>query len=474
VSQPTSASRTSAPCSAAPPVPGPLPDYDALVSAECGLVRALTPNLRDLDQPDAYVSITAEVSDMRTWGPWPNDPVALGTTFGDVEGARRAALGEAVERYCGNFVPHGLRRASFDQLRRVGERAVDPEELVLYSRRQHAQPGFPFVPHTRALPVLWTRGIELDGGAPVWLPAALVYLNYFGGPRRGEPRTNFLNYAGIACGVSFEDACRRALEELVERDALTIWWQSGAPCEGLDFAADAALLALLDGPRREDFDYRLVRVPTRFELPVVGALVRDRRQRLVAFGSACRSSARAAALKALLEAIHVRVYSLGLLSPEGSIWQAIRAGLLDPSVYKPHRADRRYLDDVRPDLSDVVDLGAHAQIYLDERLHGHVERILRPPTTTRLADAPDAAPGAALDAVRREGFRPVAVDLTTPDVRACGLHVARVLVPGLYPNAPAAFPYLGGTRLYHEPHQRGWLPAPVREEDLLRVPLPHM
>lgn len=467
MNQPTGAS-------AALTTDAPTPDYDALISPECGLVRALTPSLRDLDQPDAYVSITAEVSDMRTWAPWPNDPVSLGTTFGDVEGARRAALGEAVERYCGNFIPSGLRRASFDDLRRAGERAVDPLELVLYSRAQHDQPGFPFVPLTRDLEVLWTRGVELGGGEPLWLPASLVYLNYFGGPRRGEPRTNFLNYAGIACGVSFEDACRRALEELVERDALTIWWQSGAPCEGLDFERDTSLRALLEGPRREDFDYVLARVPTRFELPVVGALLRDRRQRLVAFGSACRSSTRQAALKALLEAVHVRVYSLGLLSPDGSIWQAIRAGLLDASVYKPHRPDRRYLDDVRPDLGDVVDLGAHAQIYLDERLHGHVERIWRPPATRLLTDAPDAAPGAATDAVRREGFRPLAVDLTTPDVRACGLYVARVLVPGLYPNAPAAFPYLGGTRLYHEPCERGWLPAPVREEDLLRVPLPHM
>ena len=458
----------------APAVAAPQPDYDALVSPVCGLVRALTRNRNDLDQPDAYVSITAEVADMRAGGPWPNDPVALGTTFSDDAGARRAALGEAVERYCGNFVPRDLRRASFDELRAAGEAAVDPEGLVLYSAAQHARPGFPFVPFTRSLPVLWTRGVELPDERPVWAPAALVYLNYFGGPRRREPRTNFLNYAGIACGLSPHDARRRAVEELVERDAITIWWGAGAPCEGLDFSSDAALQAQLDGPRREDFDYLLVRVPTRFDVPVIGALQRDRRRRLVAFGTACRARAGEAARKALLEAIHVRVYSLGLLHEDGSIWHAIRAGLLNAAVYKPFRADRRYLDDLRPDFGDVVDLGVHAQMYLDERLHGHVERILRPATVRALADVPAVEPEGVLRALLDQGFRPVAVDLTTPDVRALGLHVARVLVPGLYPNAPAAFPYLGGRRLYHEPHERGWLPRPITEDEVLRVPMPHM
>ncbi|HBL29018.1 MAG TPA: bacteriocin biosynthesis protein SagD, partial [Acidobacteria bacterium] len=71
------------------------------------------------------------------------------------------------------------------------------------------------------------------------------------------------------------------------------------------------------------------------------------------------------------------------------------------------------------------------------------------------------------------GFRAISVDVTTPDVQAAGLCVVRVIVPGLYPNAPAAFPFLGGRRLYEEPAALGWLPAPLTEADLVRVPLPH-
>ena len=45
------------------------------------------------------------------------------------------------------------------------------------------------------------------------------------------------------------------------------------------------------------------------------------------------------------------------------------------------------------------------------------------------------------------GYHPITVDVTTPDVAQTGLSVVRVVVPGLYGNAPAAFPYLGGPRM---------------------------
>jgi ribosomal protein S12 methylthiotransferase accessory factor len=43
-----------------------------------------------------------------------------------------------------------------------------------------------------------------------------------------------------------------------------------------------------------------------------------------------------------------------------------------------------------------------------------------------------------------EGYRVVSVDVTTPDVLAAGLRVVRVVVPGLYSNAAAGLPFLGG------------------------------
>lgn len=452
--------------------------YDRLLDPRLGIVLSLTRREHPPEMPPALVSFTAKVCDSRRLGPWQGDRVALGTAFHDPEPARRAAIGEAVERYCGNFIPAGLRRASYRDLRAAGEPALDPGELILYSEKQYAARGFPFVPFTKDLTVLWTAGADLGTGERVLVPASLAYINFFLGERAAEPRTHFVVYSGVAAGPSREAAERSALEELVERDATMIWWMSGSPCRGIDLEASPALRSALASPADDGtVRYHLIEIPTPFEIPAVGALIHDRALEIVALGAACRPDPEAAALKALAEAIHLRSFSKEMLAEDGSVWRSMRSGILDPRAYKPFRADRAYRDSFRPDFRDVTDLGAQAQIYLDPRMHVHVERIKNAPVDRTLADLP-AVPGpdvrsSYLEILARRGFRAISVDLTTADVRAAGLSVVRVIVPGLYPNAPAAFPYLGGRRLYAEPAALGWLPAPISEPDLVREPLPH-
>jgi ribosomal protein S12 methylthiotransferase accessory factor len=90
--------------------------------------------------------------------------------------------------------------------------------------------------------------------------------------------------------------------------------------------------------------------------------------------------------------------------------------------------------------------------------------------------APFTAPeglASYVEHIESAGLKVYAVDLTTTDIAMAGLRVARVLVPGLYCNAPAAFPLLGGYRLYTEPVLHGWTDSPVTEDTLVRHPLPH-
>lgn len=454
------------------------PDYERLVDPRFGLITHVRRSPVPPELPVAFVEYGAEVADTSRLGDWQGDRIALGAAFYDAEGARLAAIGEALERYCGNFVPAGLRRASWRELAAAGEDAVDPAALVLYSDAQYAARGFPFRPFTADLPVRWAPGRDLASGAPVWAPASLVYINYFTGPHAGAPLTNFVNYAGIACGPTREAAERAALEELIERDATTIWWLSGSPAPGValdDLPLARAALATRGGGGA--IGYHLIWLRTPFDVPVIGALIVDRDLGIVGLGFACRPDPTAAALKALVEAVHLRVFAQGFLDPDGHVWRAIRAGIFDPRAYKPFRADRAYLDAFRPDFRDVTDLGAQTQLYLDPRMHAQVAPIVDPPERIPATALPTAAgpdPRAVyLARLAARGFRAISVDVTTPDVRAAGLHVARVLVPGLYSNAPAAFPPLGGRRLYEEPAALGWLPAPLTEGQIRRVPLPH-
>ncbi len=453
------------------------PHMSRLIDPRCGLIRRLHRYDHPPELPAALISFSAEVADTRRFGPFQADRVALGAAFGDAEQARMSAIGEAAERYCGNIIPDGLRRASYHELAAAGIPALDPSTLALYATAQYQQRGFPFVPFTRDLPVRWVAGNDMQTGRETWLPAALVYVNYHTGIYANEPRTNFVMYSGIACGPTRADAERAALEEVIERDATMIWWLSGSPALGINWNAEPRVQAALFAQASGAIRYHLIQIPTPFEMPVIGALIEDPALQIMALGVACRPDPVAASLKALVEAIHLRIFAQGLLDPNGHVWQGIRAGVLDARSYKPFRADRRYRDAFRADFRDVIDLGSQAQIYLDPQMHPDLDRITRPERVRSLAAIPpiraDDLCSAYLSRLAERGFHAYTVDLTTPDIRSVGLHVVRVVVPGLYPNAPAAFPFLGGDRLYREPYELGWVSAPLAPDDIVRIPLPH-
>ncbi|RZQ64721.1 YcaO-like family protein [Amycolatopsis suaedae] len=431
---------------------------DLLVDPRFGLVTELVTRPRQPGLPPAWVGCSAKVADTTRAGLSEVDRYGFGAALGDPAVARAAALGEAIERYCGNLVPDRLPLRSYRELRAAGVAAVDPAELALYSPRQYATPGFPFVPFTPDLEVAWTRGTDLRTGEEVWVPASLVYLNYFRGAHVAEPPTHALSYSGIATGPTPEAARQSALQELLERDASTLWWAGGGPADAV-LDADAVTGQFAD-PAAPERTIRLFRIPSEFGAPVLAAFVTDHPGRdLIAFGTACRTTARAAAVKATVEAFAVLELTVELTEPDSELWRAVDGGSLGGHVFKPWRADRAYRQDFADDLRDLVDLPAVAQLYLDPAMRGEpLDRLRATEPAVPFAAIPDAPP--LVEALTRAGLRAVAVDLTTPDVRAAGLHVTRVVVPGLYGNAPAAFPYLGGSRL------------PVAEDDVFPYPIP--
>ncbi|WP_267594673.1 YcaO-like family protein [Carbonactinospora thermoautotrophica] len=443
---------------------------EALVDPVCGLVRELVPVDRHEGMPDRYVAYTAEVADSRRFGVWPSDRVALGTTFGDPEGARIAAIAEAVERYCGNYVPAGLRRASAKELTAAGERHLGPADLPFYADWQFEQPGFPFAPFTEDLQILWTWGEE-DGASGCWVPASFVYLNWRQGTRCGEPRLNHLNYAGIATGQGLADAKLRALLEIVERDALNLWWGLGGPARGIRPESVPGLAADLAGSR---LCCHLVEMPNEFGVPAVAALVWDPELRIAAAGFAARFDPAEAATKAVLEAVHTWVFTQGLTTADGWVFRAIEAGILGRGLYLDFRADRRYLDDAGPRFERVRDLGAHVQVWLDHRLHPLMRRFSEPAELVDVAAIPSGSEAELYARLAEGGHRVVTVDLTTPDIAETPLRVARVAVSGLIPNAPAAFPYLGYPRWTEAALRRGWRDRPVTPDTFTFAPPPHM
>ncbi|GAB1822169.1 TOMM precursor leader peptide-binding protein [Herbidospora sp. RD11066] len=118
--------------------------------------------------------------------------------------ARVGALCEAVERYCGSRL--GEEEVVLDSYRNIGAEAVHPDEVLLFDPRQRA-------PFDETRETEWTPLFTLEGKRR-YLPTDLLYFT-----EGGQADSN-----GNAAGTCVEDAILQGFFELVERDAVGIWW----------------------------------------------------------------------------------------------------------------------------------------------------------------------------------------------------------------------------------------------------------
>ena len=152
--------------------------------------------------------------------------------------ARASAVCEALERYCGTWQgDEPSRRAAFAD---VADEAVRPERLQLFSSRQYERrdqlnataPPAQQVPlpfddrHTLA----WTPAWSLTRARARLIPATLCW---YGHP---DAAAGFgtANSNGCAAGACVEEAVLQGLLELVERDAVAVWWFNRLCVPGVD------------------------------------------------------------------------------------------------------------------------------------------------------------------------------------------------------------------------------------------------
>jgi ribosomal protein S12 methylthiotransferase accessory factor len=450
-------------------------DMEVFVDERTGIVNRLGQTSLHPSVPGQFRMVQAIACDMRQASFRVNNRQNHGSSFSSDRVARAAAIGECIERYCGDWIdPDSLVRASYDELVARGDRALDPLELVLFSAAQYAAPGFPFVPFTRDLRVQWIRGRSLSLDRDVWLPASLVHFGYHLGPFAFEPRTNFPPYAGVAAGPSWDGAVASALEELIERDATMIWWLNAQPLPAVRLTPD---LAALWAGRPAELGQRawLIHLENEFDVPVMAGVLENAHEGLFAVGFAARPDPVQAGLKAWAEAIALQETERLLDDPGSSYWTTA-ANLVAYDRVRPHRPDRRYLDSYRADFHDVTALMAQLQITLDPRAREVARRCVDVAETRPLSSIPrlaDRTSATYRERLERRGFEVLAVDLTTSDVAATDVKVARVIVPGLVPNTPAAFQPFGRGRVQQAAVALGWRDRPLEEEALNTFPLPH-
>ena len=167
--------------------------------------------------------------------------------------AEAGALCEAVERFCGTR--QGDEAVVLDTLAGLGEAAVHPNPCQLFAERQfrdrdrwnatHSafqQVPPPFDPRRT---VEWTPVCSLTTGRQRLLPTSMLYFS-----RSGPSGLPWADSNGNAAGSSLEDAIVQGFLELVERDAVALWWYNRTRQPALDLDAfDEPWLAELGSVR---------------------------------------------------------------------------------------------------------------------------------------------------------------------------------------------------------------------------------
>ncbi len=420
-----------------------------LIDARTGIVHHVVRDPPDPNLPGGWLSYSAHVGGHPVVLPWVVDRQGFGGSLGRPEVARGAAIGEAAERYAGNARALPRRHACRRDLEAASEPVAPRNLLPGFSAEQLAAPGFPFSAPHDDLTVDWVKGRWIDDESPVWVPAAAVYLNYHRDPAVHEAPVAPQVYAGIAAGRSRLEAEGAALAEVVERDAVTLWWARGLP-SAAPAGVQQVLARVLDR-EASTRDIVLHQLPCEVGVPVCGAFVEDHRRRLVAFGTAARPTVTEAAEKALVEALGLLLLTKEVATAGSGLWRSVQAGLIPATTFFAFRKDRRYRQDAGPNWERLTDLPGLIQLYLDPSMQGRPLDRLRDPVASPgdlPGDLPDEDRRAAMHgAITAHGYRAISVDLTTPDIAAGGLTVVRVLVPGLYGNPPAAYLPLGTGRL---------------------------
>ena len=421
---------------------------EGAVSPLVGIARGTVATTNTPDESSLPNCACELASSIRTLGA---ATVAFGSgAHPDPTQARAAAIGEAVERYSGVYVPS--ERLLRTTARALGEEAVDPSRFALFHASQFAIARFPCVPFTADTVTTFVDGVSLLDGSSAYLPAELVYLSR---PAADLAPIGYSTSSGLACGASLPEAVLGALLEVVERDAVMLAWKCRLSLPLLDWSAEAALTDLDDwyfAPT--GLRYNVVSAAQFLDCPIAISVLHGPRgsRAALSVGAAAAATIEDAWLKAVAESYGVYRW----------LRQQTATSASSP---------------VDPDTIESFD--AHMLFYASEEnaaLAAFLDASAERRDVAEIAPLEGATPAAQIDAIlgrlARRGLSAYAVDVTSPDVAELGLSVARVIAPELCAlDASHRARFLGGRRLTTGAFEAGVLPTPLDVADL--NPLPH-
>jgi ribosomal protein S12 methylthiotransferase accessory factor len=366
------------------------------------------------------------------------------------EQARTGALLEALERYSGVFQGDEPRTQS--TYRALGKRAIHPNSCMLYSDRQYARRDVwnKLGSNFSVVPRLFNETASIDW-TPVWsfrerdfryLPTSYLYYGY---PSNPETADCWSDSNGSAAGNTLEEAILNGFLEVVERDAVAMWWYNRLSMPEMDLNSfdDHYIRRCVDFYRQIGRQVWALDLMNDFGIPVFVAMSRrlDQTPEEITMGFGAQLDPRVALVRAISELNQFLPAVNGPIAPDGTrqyafadqaaIWWWKSATVASQPYLLPDRA-------ARP---------RKAQEYAPYESYDQLVDVMRCVLTAQ-----------------HLGMDTLVLDQTRPDV---GVHVAKVLIPG----ARHFWARLAPGRLYDVPLKMGWLRRPMREEELNPIPM---
>ncbi len=361
--------------------------------------------------------------------------------------AEVGALCEAIERYSGIF--QGDEPRVRGSLRSLGDQAVDPRTCQQFHERQYRDRTGWNMTHGSFQQVCdpFDDDAELDW-TPVWsltdqtqrlLPTGMLY---FATPTEPGPWFVQADSNGNAAGSSLEDAVLQAMLELVERDAVALWWYNRTPVPGIDLdaCADSWIDELQAAYASLGREVWVLDITSDLGIPTMAAISRrvgaEREDIMFGFGA------------------H--------LDPR----VALRRALTELNQLMPAMIGKGDTDNYQCDDPDALRWWREATVANQPYLLPAPDAPYRLPADHAYAPTTDLYEDVRRvhAAISAQGMEVLVLDQTRPDV---GMPVVKVIVPGMR----HFWARYGPGRLYDVPVRLGRLTEPTPYDQLNPYPL---
>lgn len=422
--------------------------YEHHISPITGVVRSLVNPLVGVnDLIHAYVanhSFPREGNDLehlRRVG----RPKSFGKGKTDLQ-AKASCLGEAIERYSGTYTGNELRvKGKYSEM---GEAAIHPYALMNYSEsqyrtrqewnQQHHLIQWVPDPFDEEREIEWTPVWSLTAKDFKYVPTAYCYYGY---PLTEDYSFCWPDSNGNATGNTKEEAILQGFMELVERDAVAIWWYNciSKPSVDLESFNDPYLRNLKIYYKTLHRDFWVLDITSDLNLPTFAAISRrtNRQEEEILFGFGTHFDPKIALMRAVTE-----MNQMVFLSNAGSRRGKANFARQDMQTWceTARLEDHPYL---APNPRALPKIYSQYPRYWSDDLQTDVLNCV--------------------EIAAKHGLETLVLDQTRPDI---GMNVVKVIVPGLR-HCWARFAH---GRLYDVPVKLGWLKAPLTEERLNAIP----